>query len=147
MPIGIRSANAGDRERCLELLSMLVGDAPAGGWGATFDTLLTLERGEIHVADEDGTLLGMATVSYNLALRYRGEYCQLEELIVDPDARGKNVGGLLVQASLDRAEQRGCAEYGLYLVEQTEKNQPFYEKQGLVRVGSEMRKRLRGPRV
>ena len=127
----------------MELLSMLVGEAPDGGWGGTFDALLGRERGEIHVADEDGTLLGMATVSYNLAMRYRGEYCQLEELIVDPEARGKNVGGLLVQASLDRAKQRGCAEYGLYLVATTERNQPFYEKYGLVRVGSEMRMDLR----
>ena len=44
----------------------------------------------------------MATVSYNLALRYRGEYCQLEELIVDPNARGKKVGVLLVEAMLER---------------------------------------------
>lgn len=147
MPLTIRPARAGDRERCLELLSMLVGEAPPGGWGDTFDTLLGGERGEIQVADEGGTLLGMATVSYNLALRYRGEYCQLEELIVDPAARGRSLGGLLVQASLERARQRGCAEYGLYLVERTERNQPFYEKYGLVRVGSEMRRDLRRSRA
>jgi GNAT superfamily N-acetyltransferase len=142
MPVEIRLARPEDRERCLELLSMLVGEAPPEGWGGTFDALLTRERGEVHVADERGTLLGMATVSYNLALRYRGEYCQLEELIVDPEARGKDVGGLLVRASLERARERGCAEYGLYLVEHTERNQPFYEKQGLERVGSEMRAKL-----
>ena len=39
-------------------------------------------------------ILGMASISFNLALRYNGEYCQLEELIVDQNARGKNVGGL-----------------------------------------------------
>jgi GNAT superfamily N-acetyltransferase len=143
MSVKLRLATADDRERCLELLSMLVGDAPAGGWGETFETLLSRERGEIHVAEEAGSILGMATVSYNLALRYRGEYCQLEELIVDPEARGKNVGGLLVQGSIERAKQRGCAEYGLYLVPWTENNQPFYEKYGLVRTGSEMRMDLR----
>ena len=81
-------------------------------------------------------------MSYNLAIRYGGEYAQLEELIVDPAARGKNVGGLLIQATIERARARGCAEYGLYLVERTEHNRPFYEKYGFVRVGSEMRQRL-----
>jgi hypothetical protein len=33
------------------------------------------------------------TVSYNLAIRYAGEYAQLEELIIDPAACGKNIGG------------------------------------------------------
>jgi GNAT superfamily N-acetyltransferase len=146
MSVRIRSAAADDRERCLELLTMLAGEAPSGGWGDdVYDALLAKERGEIHVADEDGSILGMATVSYNLALRYRGEYCQLEELIVDPEARGKNAGVLLVRGSMECAKQRGCAEYGLYLLASTETNQPFYEKCGLVRVGSEMRLDLREP--
>ena len=145
MAVHLRSATADDRARCLELLTMLVGEAPPGDWGdAVYDALLTKERGEIHVAAENGSILGIATVSYNLALRYRGEYCQLEELIVDPEARGKNVGLLLVRNSIERARERGCGEYGLYLVATTETNQLFYEKCGLTRVGSEMRLDLRG---
>jgi len=42
----------------------------------------------------------MASISFNLALRYNGEYCQLEELVVDPDARGQNVGGLLLEETI-----------------------------------------------
>lgn len=111
--------------------------------GETFDRLLDARRGEVLVAEEDGVVLGMASVSYNLAMRYGGEYCQLEELIVDPSARGRNVGGLLVATTVERARSRGCAEYGLYLVESTEHNLPFYEKFGFVKVGSELRQRLR----
>ena len=87
-------------------------------------------------------MLGLVTVSYNLAIRYAGEYAQLEELIVAPEARGKNVGGLLVQAAIERARTRGCAEFGLYLLEATEHNRPFYEKYGFRHVGSEMRQPL-----
>ena len=108
----------------------------------SFEKLLEKERGGIIVAAEGSNILGMATVSYNLAMRYGGEYCQLEELIVAPEARGKNIGGLLVQQTIDNAKSRGCADYGLYLVETTEHNRPFYEKYGFIAVGTEMRQRL-----
>jgi hypothetical protein len=48
----------------------------------------------------------------------------------------------LVRETLVRAKRRGCREYGLYLVESTEKNRPFYEKYGMRTVGHEMRQRL-----
>ncbi len=143
--INIRDANAGDKDYCLDLLAVLT--AASSGeklrtYGKGFEELLTQQRGQILVAEEEGLVLGMATVSYNLALRYGGEYCQLEELIVDPRARGKNVGGLLVQKTVDNARLRGCGEYGLYLLESTAHNKPFYEKYGFVAVGAEMRQKL-----
>ena len=86
----------------------------------------------------------MVTVSYNVALRYGGEYCQLEELIVAPEARGKKVGGLSCcrrrSIALERADAR---EMGLYLLESTEHNRPFYAKYGFEPIGTEMRQRLR----
>jgi GNAT superfamily N-acetyltransferase len=143
----IRPALAADRNRCLELQGLL-GHAVDGQVdpkaGEVFDRLLDQTRGMVLVADEADEVLGLATISFNLAMRYGGEYCQLEELIVDPAARGKNAGGRLVEATIEAARSRGCAEYGLYLVEATEHNQPFYEKYGFTRVGSEMRQPLYG---
>ena len=142
MTVNIRNAASADRERCLTLLAMLGGpdgrETPASAL-ETFDSLLSKARGQVLVAEEDGVILGMATQSFNLAMRYGGEYAQLEELIVDPAARGKNVGGLLLTASIDAARARGAVEFGLYLVEWTEHNRPFYEKYGLKAVGTEMR--------
>lgn len=142
MTIDIRPARAEDEARCLELLSMLRGEEPMPEWAAVFRELIKRERGQILVADEDGTLLGSASVTFNLAMRYGGEYCQLEELIVDPAARGKKLGALLLEATIAEARKRGCAEYGLYLVEWTSHNRPFYEKYGLKTVGDEMRMAL-----
>ena len=107
-----------------------------------FDMLVGQSRGLILVAEQTGEILGMASVSFNLAMRYGGEYCQLEELIVDPEARGKNVGGLLVEATVAGARTRGCTEIGLYLLDTTEHNRPFYEKFGFRVIGSEMRQQL-----
>ncbi|MCH2184869.1 GNAT family N-acetyltransferase, partial [Myxococcota bacterium] len=107
------------------MIELLTSESQTPTWSTTFKSLITGERGEVLVAEEQGSLWGLATVSYNLAIRYGGEYAQLEELIVDPAARGKNVGGLLVEAALDRARARGCPEFGLYLLEATEHNRPF----------------------
>lgn len=146
MTINIRTASEQDRDQCMALLQSLMdftgGSADADA-ALTFDSLLTGERGEILVAEEDTQILGMASVSYNLAMRYGGEYCQLEELIVDPNGRGKNIGGQLMEKVVENARDRGCVEFGLYLVESTEQNQPFYEKYGFVNVGTEMRQVLR----
>ncbi len=141
MNMTYRPAGADDKEQCLSLLAELGGAAltPANVMAPVFTALLEGSRGEVIVAAEDGQLLGLASVSYNLAMRYGGEYCQLEELIVSPAARGKNLGAGLVNATLERARARGCAEYGLYLVEATRHNQGFYEKLGFEVVGAEMR--------
>lgn len=146
MTIETRPARGEDKARCMELLDAL--RHAAGGEldsraGEIFDRLLDAERGEVVVAEEGGVVLGLASVSYSIAMRYGGEYCQLEELIVDPSARGKNVGALLVATTVERARSRGCAEYGLYLIQSTEQNLPFYEKLGFEKVGSELRQSLR----
>lgn len=145
MSIELRNPEFEDKDRCLQLLAALSSTTEASTGlpiRDSFEKLLNKVRGEIIVAVEGATILGMATVSYNLAMRYGGEYCQLEELIVAPEARGKNIGGLLVQRTIDNARKRGCADYGLYLVETTEDNRPFYEKYGFIAVGTEMRQSL-----
>lgn len=158
MTVEIRGAESADYNGCIKLLIQLQAatqdeqgvekeEGSARFSIDVFEQLLTGERGRILVAEEIDAgggkqLLGMATVSYNLALRYNGEYCQLEELIVDPNARGKNVGGLLVTRTVEEARARGCQEFGLYLLETTEHNRPFYEKYGFNCVGSEMRQVL-----
>ena len=145
MTVKIRNAVTTDREACIELLQELRA-ADRGPLsvdaGEVFDRLLDGVRGRILVAEDDGELLGLASVTFNLAMRYGGEYCQLEELVVDPAARGKQLGARLVEAAIGQAKARGCAEIGAYLVAATEHNRPFYEKFGFEAVGTEMRQVL-----
>ena len=136
-----------DKETCLALIGALrEGNAEgslAVGAAETYDVLINGERGAIRVAERDGVVLGIATVSFNVAIRYGGTYGQLEELFVSPDARGLNAGARLVQATIDAAREAGCAEMGLYLVTgRTEHNKPFYEKLGFTTIGDEMRQPL-----
>jgi len=62
--------------------------------------------------------------------------------VVDSEARGKNVGGLLIEKTISLAKKRGCKEFGLYLLESTKHNQGFYEKYGFKVIGLEMRQSL-----
>lgn len=146
MTLFVRNAEQDDSQRCMELLQSLA--SFTGGSidplaPKIFEQLLSNTRGEVFVAESGGKILGMASVSYNLAMRYGGEYCQLEELIVDPAGRGQNIGGRLVEKTVEQAKLRGCAEYGLYLMETTEQNLPFYKKYGFKKVGLELRQSLK----
>ena len=145
MTITVRFAELRDRDRCEELLNLLVGNTAASEnifSGQVFETIVAGRYGRVLLACEDELALGMASISFNYALRYDGRYAQLEELIVDPVARGKNVGGLLVEKALKTARDEGCKEFGLYLLESTKHNQPFYEKYGFGVIGHEMRQSL-----
>ena len=145
MGVIVRLAKLEDQQRCSELLNVLAkatSDSHEIFDSETFEHLISNERGSLVVAEESGNVLGMASISFNLALRYNGEYCQLEELVVDQDARGKNVGGLLIEETIRLAKKRGCKEFGLYILESTKHNQTFYEKYGFIKVGEEMRQPL-----
>jgi GNAT superfamily N-acetyltransferase len=144
MSINIRLAKPEDEKQCSELLDVLAeatSDPNNIFDSNTFNKVISNERGSLVIAEE-GKILGMASISFNLALRYNGEYCQLEELVVHQEARGKNVGGLLIEETLRLARNRGCNEFGLYLLESTKHNQSFYEKYGFVVIGEEMRQSL-----
>ena len=129
MTITVRFAELRDRDRCEELLNLLVGNTAASQnifSGQVFETIVAGPYGRVLLACEDELALGMASISFNYALRYDGRYAQLEELIVDPVARGKNVGGLLVEEALKTARDEGCKEFGLYLLESTKHNPVSY---------------------
>ena len=145
MIINIRLAKPEDEQQCSELLDVLAEATsdPNNIFNSnTFNKVISNERGSLVIAEEEGKILGMASISFNLALRYNGEYCQLEELVVHQEARGKNVGGLLIEETLRLARNRGCNEFGLYLLESTKHNQSFYEKYGFVVIGEEIRQSL-----
>ena len=111
MSIKIRLAITEDEQQCSELLDVLAkatSDSNNIFDSNTFNQVISNERGSLLIAEENGKILGMASISFNLALRYNGEYCQLEELVVHQEARGKNVGGLLIEEILRLAKNRGC---------------------------------------
>jgi len=140
--LSTRPAKLADEHRVLELLGQLFERDLSGEpqRGPAFRRMLASERGFVIVAEEDGATLGVISVSLNLAIRFDFAYAQIEELVVDSAARGKQAGAILVRAALEEARRRGCEEMGLYPREET---RAFYEKLGFAYVGVELRQRLR----
>ena len=98
--------------------------------------LLVSDRLRVLVAEDDRGVVGLISFSYDLALRYAGEYAQVEELIVDPRGRGLKLGALLVRSAIAEAKARGCREIGLYARDET---RAFDEKLGFRYAGPEGR--------
>lgn len=115
------------RDKFLDVYRDFIADRPGGPNGA------------VLLAEDDNVIYGLISLSFVKALRYAGGYAQIEELVVDAAARGKNAGGALVHGAIDAARARGCSEIGLYAREQ---NVPFYEKYGFSYAGPELRLKL-----
>ena len=125
----------------MELLEQLFAGAEDtraadAAWRSAIPRALDSDRLRVLVVEDDDGVVGLISFSFNQALRYAGEYCQIEELIVDPRGRGKNLGALLVKTAIEAARERGCLEIGLYAREET---RAFYEKLGFGYRGPEVR--------
>ena len=137
----VRAARADDGPAIEALLEQLFAGhsdvrAPAPARRRALPSLIDSDRMQVVVAEDIGGVIGLISFSFNLALRYAGEYAQIEELIVDPRARGQKLGVLLVRAAIQAARERGCREIGLYAREET---RAFYEKLGFGYAGPEVR--------
>ena len=137
----VRTARREDQPRLLELLEQLFSGAQDTraadtAWRSALPGLLGSDRLRVLVVEDGDGVVGLISFSFNQALRYAGEYCQIEELIVDPRGRGRNLGALLVRSAIEAARARGCLEIGLYAREET---RAFYEKLGFGYRGPEVR--------
>jgi GNAT superfamily N-acetyltransferase len=61
------------------------------------------------VAEVDGVVLGMVTYSFQTSTWAQNNYCYLEDLFVDPLARGKGLGRALIDSVKKIAEDSGAS--------------------------------------
>lgn len=88
------------------------------------------------VTGEDGSLLG--TVTFTLpgspwAEISRPGEAEFRMLAVDPDARGRGVGGALAQWCVDRAREKSCAAVALSSLAEMHAAHRIYQRMGFVR--------------
>ena len=143
MTIAIRAAIAADKEACIELLqdfATATGEDLSAAAGDVFDNLLQTGNGEILVAEDDGELLGLVSLTYTPVMRFGAEYCRIEELVVDPSRRGEEVGARLVEGAIGRARGRGCAEIGTDLLERAAQHREFHARLGFDSIGTALRR-------
>jgi GNAT superfamily N-acetyltransferase len=144
--MNIRKATLDDEARILGLLQQLLA---AGGevdadWSDEPGTIRRIlespELGTILVAEEDGEIAGVTTLSFPYAIRCKGRYSCIEENIVDANHRGKGVGGKLLRAAIAEAAAQGCDE--LQVNSPSEMGLPLYIRNGVIDNGKALKIKL-----
>jgi len=143
--IAVRRATREDEGQVIALLNQfppsdqVIGDSPAVG--VTFRQVVeSPELGSILVAEDGGDIIGVITLSYPTAIRCGGLYTCVEEFIVGEQARGRGVGGRLLQAAIDEARESGC--YEIQVNNPSDLGYPVYLRHGLTTIGRHLRMQL-----
>lgn len=138
----IREATMNDQAEVFSLLRQLMisatAESPINQPSAveTFRKVVEEEQGTILLADEDGQILGMLTLSYPMAIRCGGIYSCIEEFVVNEQARGKGVGGKLLKAAIQKAAEKGSHE--LQVNRPSEVGYPVYIRHGWEDLGKHL---------
>ena len=146
--ITIRKATVEDEAGVFSLLRQFSSGETSGettdrwqGGTATFREIVNDEdKGTILVADEDGELVGVVTLSYPTAIRCRGIYTCIEEFIVSASTRGKGVGGRLLETAVAEATSKGCDE--IQVNRPSELGYPVYLQHGWEDLGKHLNMKL-----
>ena len=85
----------------------------------------------LGAADEDGPPVAVAQLRYRFGIWRAGTECLLEDLYLEPQARGAGLGTAMMEAVLVRAMERGARQVELDTFEDNTAAIALYEKMGL----------------
>jgi GNAT superfamily N-acetyltransferase len=85
------------------------------------------------VAEQGGRVVGAFHLTIIQHVAYRGgRVAQIENVIVDPDARGRGIGEAMMRWAIDEARRRGCFRVQLTTNKVRRRAHRFYERLGFV---------------
>ena len=115
------------------------------GYGSFLGTQLDEPNTIILVADKDGEVLGYsyADVEGNDYMSLRGPAGVLQDIVVDPAHRGRGIGRMLLDATLDALKARGAPRVVLSTAERNTAAQRLFDRAGFRRTMIEMTRELR----
>ncbi|MDH4982805.1 GNAT family N-acetyltransferase [Hyphomicrobium sp. D-2] len=114
MAITIRRLNADDRDGWERLFRDYIrfyeAEVPDEVIALTWQRLLGEQDGMLGLlaVGADGNAVGLVNAVFHRSTWSPTEYCYLEDLFVDPAARGEGVGQMLIEAVYREADQRGA---------------------------------------
>jgi len=89
--------------------------------------------GEIFVAQKDDKIVAMVTILYTVSTVLGAKVAILEDMIVDKQYRGQDIGSSLIDFSLKSIKEKGCVRVTLLTDDNNFKAHKFYEKHGFVK--------------
>jgi ribosomal protein S18 acetylase RimI-like enzyme len=115
------------REHRIDMPAEKVGEAVEG-------IVANPERGRILVAVEGGRVVGVAALSFVWPIEHGGRSAWLEELYVEPAARGRGIGTQLLRATLRAAADAGAVAIDLEVDVDHQRAARLYEREGFTAV-------------
>ena len=135
MTVTIRLATPADRDAVAALLSDQLHDHGIGTSADAIDRVVELlllrpHRGQFVVAEDAGRMVGLAAISFGFPIEHGGRGAWLEELFVEPAARGHGLGERLLAAALDTAAAGGAVAIDLEIERGHERVESLYRRAG-----------------
>ncbi|ATE63724.1 GNAT family N-acetyltransferase [Rhizorhabdus dicambivorans] len=132
----IRRARPGDEHDILRLIRALADyenepDAVKATAGGLADKLFGADpRVFAHVAERDGRVVGMAVWFFTFSTWTGRHGLFLEDLFVDPEARGSGIARALLEALGEEAKANDCARIDWWVLGWNELAKGLYRKLG-----------------
>jgi len=101
----------------------------------SFTHMVAEPTAAVFVAEDDGKIIGIGSVSFRYVVRYPRPIAQLEELFVDSEARAHGVGKSLVEAAEAFARENNCIKFYIESGYQHEPAHEFYQHRGYSKDG------------
>ncbi len=114
MTVRVRPVTAADEGPWLDLFAAYIAfyeeSVPSDVIALTWHRLLAQQdnMAALIATDADGRALGIANLVFHRSTWSPTWYCYLEDLFVDPEARGQGVGRALIEATYAEADRRGA---------------------------------------
>jgi GNAT superfamily N-acetyltransferase len=89
--------------------------------------------GEIFVVQKDDEIVAMVTILYTVSTALGAKVAILEDMIVDKQYRGQDIGSTLIDFAIKNIKAKGCMRVTLLSDGDNFKAHKFYEKQGFIK--------------
>jgi len=140
----IRRATAEDEDKVISLIQLFPPSEITVDWKDARRTYQQVVKnpdlGSILVAEDNGEVVDVITLSYPTAIRCGGLYTCIEEFVVAERVRGQGMGSRLLQEAIAEATSKGC--YEIQVNNPSELGYPLYLRHGLKDIGKHLKTEL-----
>lgn len=138
----IRSVRPGEAGRLARLFDQLGHPQTADALRERLERVLSDDRADVLVAEDDGVLVGAATYFFVPVAHDDRPWCRITTLVVDEARRGHGIGQKLVEAVEKAASDASCSRIEATSALHRTGAHRFYERLGYGRGSAHFLKRL-----